>query len=146
MNHTVFIFFLITLAACSSTARKEQSEKNEIQQETNGKDTASFVSESFDQFYEKFKSDSVYQVSRIVFPLPVETYDTDVEGVVKSAIDEKEWGFMSFNEKRYILKVESAADTTKVNIQIEDTGVFVDYLFTLVDNKWKLVKVVDQST
>lgn len=103
--------------------------------------------ETFDEFYKKFKSDSAYQVSRIVFPLTVETYDLDAEAFLTSKMDKKEWGFMNFERKKpYHFEVESAKDTMKVNVQIEETGVFVDYVFTLVDNKWKLIKIVDQST
>jgi hypothetical protein len=33
-----------------------------------------------------------------------------------------------------------------VNVQMEDTGVYVDYIFERHTGKWTLMKIVDQST
>ena len=64
-------------------------------------------------------------------------------------MDSKEWGYMDFQlEKPYVIKVNAkeSSDTVKVNFQKEETGIYTDYLFTIINGKWMLVKVLDQST
>jgi hypothetical protein len=62
-------------------------------------------------------------------------------------MDAKEWRYMNFDLKKpYILKIKAENDTVEVNIRKEETGILVDYLFTPINSKWMLVKVVDQST
>jgi hypothetical protein len=145
MHQRLFILLLIVLVSCSPNPEGEQS-SNKVEQVDDGNRYV-IVKETFDEFYRGFSSDSAYQVSRIIFPLIVETYDLDTEQFVLSAIDQKEWEFMNFGLKKpYDLEIQPAEDTVRVNIQIEETGVVVDYLFAMVDNRWMLVKVVDQST
>jgi hypothetical protein len=103
--------------------------------------------ENFEVFFEKFSSDSVFQKSRIKFPLPAETYDIDKGSYLKSATNAAEWSFFNIKElDRKILTTSKEKDQNTVNIQIEDTGVSVDYIFRKQGNKWKLTKIVDSST
>ncbi|MCD6012351.1 MAG: hypothetical protein K0Q79_2213 [Flavipsychrobacter sp.] len=146
MYQRLLFFILLTLAACASESEHEKNQKRDINRAEQTEDV-SLANESFREFYKIFSSDSAYQVSHIIFPLLVETYDIDNDGFINSTMDRKEWGYMDFDLKKpYILKTESAIDTIKINIQMEETGVFVDYLFTTVNKTWMLVKVVDKST
>jgi len=148
MRSRVFLLSLISLTACSPKSENGQllREKNN---QTNEKAHSAIATESFNKFFEKFSVDSAYQQSRIVFPLPVEAYDIDAEGFISSKMDSKEWGYMDFQlEKPYVIKVNAkeSSDTVKVNFQKEETGIYTDYLFTIINGKWMLVKVLDQST
>ena len=106
--------------------------------------------ENFDTFFEKFSSDSVFQRSRIKFPLTTETYDIDAEKMVMATIPAREWEFFNIREitrnKKHIYNTRKEKDKYILNATVEDTGIFVDYIFEQRDGKWVMVKIVDQST
>ena len=144
MRYVLLLLSLVTVAACSSKSEREQRPKDRDRNaERLGTSSAS---ETFNGFYNRFSSDSAYQVSRIIFPLQVENYDPFADSITTSTMNAKEWRYTDFSLKEYILKIESEKDTTNVNIRKEGTGVYVDYLFTTINGKWMLVKVVDRST
>lgn len=66
--------FIILSMAC-----KTVTENKAIVEEQ----SESFLSSEFDKFYERFHSDSVYQITHIVFPLEGKTYDEDNNPVSK---------------------------------------------------------------
>jgi hypothetical protein len=145
MRYRVFLLSLITLGCCSPKSKQDRNPKHGESQ-TEGRGT-SISSESFNEFYKRFSSDSAYQVSRIIFPLRMQGYDLDSDVPTTSTMDAKEWRYMNFDLKKpYILKIKAENDTVEVNIRKEETGILVDYLFTPINSKWMLVKVVDQST
>jgi len=133
---TIFSVFLL-FVSCSNgniTPRTLQKIDNSI--------------ENFDTFFEKFFYDSAFQCSRIKFPLAVETYDIDLNGFKKSTINAGEWNFFNIKQlnTEYVFIASKEKDQTTVTIQKEDTGLSVDYTFQQQQNKWILIKIVDQST
>lgn len=144
MNNLLLLAIIISLTGCSSQTHSIKKSEKDITYKSSTTSTTTF-NETFEVFFKKFSTDSVYQLSRIVFPLNVEELETDDARI--STMTAKEWGYMNFVLKKpYLMKTISVNDTTKVNVQMEDTGVYVDYLFTTIDGKWMLVKIVDQST
>jgi PBP1b-binding outer membrane lipoprotein LpoB len=136
----VIIIFL--LLSCSSQERPQNMRvKNE------SKKIESVVVENFDTFFLKFSSDSIFQVSRIIFPLKAEINDVD-DGYSVSEMSQKEWGFINFSQlgSEYLIKVIKSDTSNVVNLQINDTGVYVDYIFRFIEGKWIMVKVADSST
>ncbi|MCS3798877.1 DUF4348 domain-containing protein [Niastella sp. OAS944] len=136
----------ILLAAFLITGCSEESKKPE--QPT--AQTNHAQAESFDSFFEKFSSDSVFQKSRIKFPLTSQVYDIDSEKEVTSTTDASEWAFFNIKQlkqdKKYIFKTSSEKEQYIINVKMEDTGIYVDYIFDRQSGKWTLVKIVDQST
>jgi len=105
--------------------------------------------ESFDDFFEKFNKDSIFQFSRINFPLNNEIYDVESNELYKENIKLENWKYFNFLalSKKYVKTVHQIKkDEVKINIQIIDTGVNVDYFFMVKNQKWILVKIVDEST
>jgi hypothetical protein len=117
------------------------------------KDTTKIVSfqevENFDIFFDKFQKDSIFQKDRIIFPLKYFTYDTKTDSFSEEFINKKEWKYFDFSKlpENYLRKIIKISDDEfKYNIQIEDTGVYVDYIFKIHNGKWYLVEVNDKST
>lgn len=100
--------------------------------------------ENFDSFYDKFHKDSLFQMSRLKFPLK--------GGPDRGDINE-EWT----KENWYILKTKIYdVDTTEYKVfykkrersftekvWIEDSGFSSEYNFELIDNKWFLVSAFE---
>ncbi|TAF09524.1 MAG: DUF4348 domain-containing protein [Flavobacteriia bacterium] len=109
-------------------------------------DTEEILIEDFDEFYDKFHKDSIFQMSRINFPLDGIKVDSDVE---------KKWSKMNWT----VLKTKIyEVDTTEFKIQykkandsfyqkfwIENSGFWGEYKFRLIGNKWYLVYAVEQN-
>lgn len=138
-----FVIIVVILFVFISCADRGKKDEKSIPQKTESQ------IENFEVFFDKFSSDSVFQSSRIKFPLPVETYDIDSEKFDKSTIAADKWTFFNIKEldkKKYILNTIKEKDQNIVKIQVEDTGVSVDYIFQKQEDKWMLIKIVDEST
>lgn len=105
--------------------------------------------EVFDGFFVKFNNDSIFQFSRIIYPLKNEIYDTESGQYSNEYIKRENWKYFNFTKlpKSYIMTLNKLKnDNNIINIQIDDTGINIDYYFTLKRDKWFLVKIIDHST
>lgn len=141
----IFLFGLL-LGSCNNKP-KSTTETNSF------KDTTNLIlkqeKENFDIFFNQFQRDSVFQKDRIIFPLKNLSYNTDTESFNERLINEKEWKFTDFSKlpESYLKRVTKLSnDEYNYNIQIEDTGVSVNYIFKIHNNKWHLVEIKDEST
>lgn len=146
MFRKFFICFSLVLFSC------KESDDIAKQNEISPKSTlykSSISKENFDVFFSKFSSDSLFQSSRIKFPLRNEIYNSDTNGYEVSNIHIEKWKFFNIKKlpSNYIRKL-SNKDVFKyvLNIQILDTGVNVDYIFMALNEKWILVNIIDSST
>jgi hypothetical protein len=161
MNKTFFISIFISILLLSSCKNKSATniELNYFEDTTSLvlKEQVEESIEDFDTFFLYFQNDSVFQVSRIKFPLKYYIYDFDlgidslgeiVDLTTKREVifNKDEWVYESFNQyKKRIFKVgETEYD---VELQIIDTGVSITYTFKFSNNnKWYLIEVKDEST
>lgn len=105
------------------------------------KKAESFEKESFNEFNKRFHSDSVFQISRVDFP---------IDGVGVSGFERHNWTKTNWK----FLKIPVAETTTIENYQhslvktdttitekfwIENSGFEVERQFKLIDNKWFLI-------
>ncbi|MES2727913.1 MAG: hypothetical protein V4643_12465 [Bacteroidota bacterium] len=104
--------------------------------------------ENFDSFIKVFFTQKDFQFNRILFPVVNLVYDIDTKIFVKNIIKKEEWSFWNiYKQKKVILKViEGETGEHILNAQIKETGVSVNYVFSLKDSKWYLVKIIDEST
>lgn len=141
-----FIYFSLVLFSCKET-NNIANENTQPQKSTLYK--SSISKENFDVFFSKFSSDSLFQSSRIKFPLRNEIYNSDNNEYEVSNIHIEKWKFVNIKKlpSNYIRKL-SNKDVFKyvLNIQILDTGVNVDYIFMALNGKWILVNIIDSST
>jgi hypothetical protein len=110
--------------------------------------------ENFDVFFNKFQKDSIFQIDRIDFPLKCYIYESgsymDDEGNVvdldnSEIVFEKEnWNYQIFvGYKNFISKITDSE--YNLELQIEDTGVSINYIFRLYNDFWYLVEIKDES-
>ncbi len=105
--------------------------------------------EDFDDFFKKFDSDSVFQRSRIKFPLTIITIDETGENNVEKYISKNEINHIGVNKLTELnmafKKKRLTVDKVEVQFQIENTGYEKDYLFARSSGKWFLILVKDLS-
>ncbi len=127
--------------------------------ETDKTNADSFVAkvdtrEDFQSFLTKFQQDSIFQIERIEFPLTVSIYESGSymdhsDNVIdlqsrNVIISKREWKYQNFSAFIKLFS-EINENECKMELQIEDTGVSVNYIFRNNNNKWYLVKIVDES-
>ncbi len=120
--------------AVSNNPHKENSSKTQ-------KNT-----ENFDEFYHKFHTDSVFQMSRIRFPL---------EGKMINGQDEIEWTkdnwmlmrtkISDIDPKQYKTSYKKTETTFYQKFWLENSGLSAEYRFELIGKKWFLVYALDQN-
>lgn len=130
-----FLALPITLYLISCDSKKQETNKTEI---------AKTVPEDFDSFYDKFHSDSFFQMSRIRFPLEGKYID----GFEKTDWKRENWTML----KTKISDVDTAQFKTAIiktdstfieKYYIENSGFSSEYKFKLVNNEWFLVYAED---
>jgi len=111
--------------------------------------------ESFDDFINSFAQDSVFQLSRIVFPLSIRCWDYEVDQEVTITINEKKWQF----DRLHYSIIENGGDAYTVfydnfDCKFSETDEMVfrwrgftdmdtRYYFKRVDGLWFLIMIMD---
>lgn len=103
--------------------------------------------EDFQEFYQQFLTDSLFQMERVQFPLPGEKLDAEGED------SDYRW-----TREEWIMLKDFDLDSTqfKRDLQVTDTlatdeiytpgaGFYFKMVFEPVERKWHLVYMVDQS-
>lgn len=150
MNKILFLFGFLFSLLCVSCNSKPNVNVEVTQFEI----TASIQAvkptyEDFHIFIDQFQSDSVFQKERIVFPLKNLLYNTDSGLFDEKVIEMNEWEFMDFQTlpKNYLKSITQLnVEEFTYNIQIVDTGVSVNYIFKIHEEKWYLIEIRDEST
>ena len=176
MRTRIFISLIITLLFVSCTKRSETT--TNIVQENNEKMEKCtmifeneidevlemFIDENFEEFFEKFKTDSVFQVSRIIFPLEINIFEfgviwvddnwVDVEGITTITRNINDFRFLNFSyykEGDFLSDVllettELSENEISVNYRVWETGIYTDFTFRKdKNNKWHLVQIDDRG-
>lgn len=142
----ICFIFLILFSSCNKNRDSENS-VSEIQPKNieHAVDTTSakkkIVVENFEEFNKKFHSDSLFQVSRVDFP---------IEGKHVSGFEQYSW-----NRKNWQFQVIPVAEETEIGeyqhslvktdtliterFWIQDSGFEVERQFKLIGNKWFLI-------
>jgi hypothetical protein len=124
---------------------------NSIPKSSKTKDTV----EDIKVFIIRFKTDSIFQHSRIIFPLTHETIgDLDEAQNIIDRIDSKNWRYIDFKYDPLYETRKTNAFTEKFVItknsaqllyQGVDNGINVEFIFELKDNNWYLTRWNDLS-
>jgi Domain of unknown function (DUF4348) len=111
--------------------------------------SASLHEENFAEFFDKFRSDSLFQVERIKFPWKIPAEDGE-----ELVINKTEWqhadffyhdNYASREVDAYTQKIVTYGDTVKIEQRGVDNGIYVDFVFAKIDNKWFLYSEKDLS-
>ena len=103
--------------------------------------------ENFKKFWKSYTSDSVFQMERTKFPLPLTyfEYDEDNETEITEDIGAEFWVFDNFVDESYKARTEKENDMYIVTKTGIENGIYVRYYFATTDGKWYLVRITDSS-
>lgn len=126
---------------CREHPAKEESGKRNTPKELE----IVVAAENFDIFFENFNNDSVFQLSRIQFPLKLKSNEGE-----DSFIKKGEWRYTKLvenNRAKTIIRKEVIGNSEiRIDYMVEDTGVLVSHTFHLIDKQWILTNIEDHST
>ncbi|MBK8847108.1 MAG: DUF4348 domain-containing protein [Bacteroidetes bacterium] len=133
---TTFYIWIILLTACGTKSAETKT-------------SDSLSGESFNEFFDKFKSDSLFQIERVKFPWTIPSEDG--ESIV---INKTEWqhadfaysdNFATREIDAYTQKITTYGDTVKIELRGVDNGINIDFVFAKIDKKWFLYSEKDLS-
>lgn len=103
--------------------------------------------EDVDDFFNQFKLDPLFRSQRIEDPISYETISEE-DDTVKSLINGFVFTFDELYEsKEVIYTLKKINSHTFIIIQqVEDTGIYIKYVFIIKNNHWYLHKILDSST
>lgn len=139
------VTLLLCLAACSQNKSASDNKR-----------------ESFETFLQRYNTDFDFQKSRTIFPFIAESYSTyddddETEGEAKTIVkltNENEWEKVDFtwdpaNAERefdaFTQEISTVGDTTFIQYNGIENGINLKIIFVLKDNKWYLLKTIDNS-
>jgi len=136
----LYILLTISLVGCGTKTTELTTDKN-------------VQGENFDDFFNKFRSDSIFQMERVNFPLTLVTWDID-DNLATEEIDRENWRHLKLEYKdefgtreidAYTQETKIYADSAKIELRGVDNGIHVDYVFNKVDGQWTLTTERDYS-
>lgn len=114
------------------------------------KTTTEDIDPDFTVFFELFNKDTVFQISRIEFPLKVKVLNSDDFEIENIVISESNYSAISLNtqseNKEYTVKPIWSKTTAKIEIRGINNGIMKDLFFEKSKGKWKLITWTDEST
>jgi len=163
MNPGNFLLLLLTLTfiSCSNSSDKklasEQTTSNETTvvspktEEYRSPNVPADVDSKFETFIEYFSKDSLFQISRIDFPLKVKA--SDGNGETETIINKSDFRKLTFGDKsaktrefdKYEQTYKIEGNKAVVETRGIDNGIFIDTYFEKINGKWELVTSVDSS-
>jgi hypothetical protein len=117
--------------------------------------TKETIDSNFNDFVDKFSSDSTFQLSRTKFPLKIKWYDLDNDKDSIIYKDRSDFEMMDFRKKKsrgqydqWEQKIVVDKNNTSATIEIRgiENGIMVDYLFEKINGAWMLIELDDSST
>jgi hypothetical protein len=102
--------------------------------------------ENFDKFYDRFHTDSTFQLSRIKFPLQGGYHTLDNS----SKWTPQNWHMMKtrvydVDKNKYRATYSKTETTFTQKVWIDSAGLFTECRFELIDGKWFLVYMNDEN-
>lgn len=141
MKKILFIIFIV-FTSCKNNNQKIEIPKN--------------VDDNFNIFLKYFSKDSIFQISRVNFPLKVKELDSDENfETIEKNIDISEYKKINLNYSnenltketdKYSQNIKIGTDKAVIEIRGIDNGIHTDIVFEKKKGKWKLITWIDSST
>ncbi len=162
MSKIILVIIILTHICCKQKVNfNENSEKikdsvlltqNVLKDESNNFES---VDLDFNVFFEHFNKDSVFQISRVQFPILVKVLNDENFEIVEKQILSKSYKIvdLSFDENSEARKYNEYSQETiikknsaKILIRGIDNGIHCDFEFKKINGIWKLITWSDLST
>lgn len=160
-HHILFGLSALLLFSCVQGTEKKgrMGGKGDIAAEADWTDSGQenlSGKENFDQFIRKFSTQESFQLDRIKFPINVIIPDEEHEGMAptEETIGRYQWEILDLTyDSTYLTRpydqyyqgVRYKNDTAVVEIRGINNGIYADYYFILIDEKWYLVTLYEAS-
>jgi Domain of unknown function (DUF4348) len=144
-KYLLLFFLIVSICSCRNT--------DKVKSETIS------INENFSEFIEKFSKDSLFQISRIKFPLKItwQRIQEDLEMEKDSIFFMKKATFelIDFRKKKSNTQLDNweqkrniyeKHNSATILYQGVDNGIIVEYLFKRENEKWILTEIFDRST
>ncbi|WP_375561528.1 DUF4348 domain-containing protein [Bernardetia sp. OM2101] len=139
----VIVFF----SSCQNNNSKNKEITDSTQENSIKKEETEKVEETdFDTFFQKYRSDSVFQVNHTKFPL--KCVNIELEEITTTFIPKSDWEFNNFedNHKTEYDQYEYVKEIGNENLVLYemrgiDNGILVIYKFTFNNQKWMLEEI-----
>ena len=148
MNTRIIIVALAccAIAACKPTAKTAKvGEKPAAKTEKVAAKKPAAV-ENFDSFYDRFHTDSLFQISRVKFP--IEGFCVSSDTIAKWST--KNWLMIrtriyDVDKTQYKVSYNKTDKTCTERVWIENAGLVTECRFELIGGKWWLVYLQDEN-
>ena len=132
------ILLLLLTVACTNQQKSKLSQCYDLEK-----------SESFNVFFNRFKSNKDFQKLRIDCPLTLESID-DESAEINYSRSKKKIEYVSFDQKNWTDPISLSFrklinDTIVVDLNGVETGLRVEHYFVLRKKVWFLCKIRDKS-
>ncbi len=145
--------FIALFESCLGTPPSEEfnQRSTESYQEEIPKGTLMYDfsnNETFESFIEKFSLDSLFQESRVVFPLRKRHLNESLKEVEKIVEAKDWWRIILESTDDYSMRYFEKEKENKGFVEFKgiENGIKITYVFELKDGEWFLVEVEDLST
>ncbi|WP_158828489.1 DUF4348 domain-containing protein [Mucilaginibacter lacusdianchii] len=148
IHKTLLIVNLCALILFSITSNTELHSNIDVSiSAINVRSTSATEVEQFDAFFKRFNTNADFQLASIMFPLKKITVDDDNKQTVEY-INKRAWKFIKIAKIKgnIINKGKVGKGEVTMLLQIEDTGVHIQYRFVSKEGKWYLTLIADEST
>ncbi len=165
----VFTIIVLTMVRCHDSKKEESktinTDNKELKKEIESKANKISVVKpedcgmDFNAFFVKFSKDSIFQRSRVKYPLKMiyfDAYGSDQTTPIEEYIKLQDYQFFDFsldNEAKnrevnaYTIKIEKKENDTYLYRQLGiDNGIMVEFKFIKDNGCWLLVSLKDEST
>jgi len=145
----------ITLFISCSQNQKPNTIKENVTVTKEIRKIASNVDDNFTTFLQTFSQDSIFQITRVKFPLKTTQWEDPETGVVTNLLGVTEYSALDFTYPkdaltrkydRYTQKINITENSCVVQIRGIDNGIFTDFFFEKLSGKWFLVSWDEKST
>ena len=110
---------------------------------------------SFQAFFLQFSGDSLFQISRIQFPLKYSYFEGYSDSLMVERIEVNDWNYIDFKDDSLAYKniedayqihfIEKGQDRVEYLRKGIDNGINMNYAFKRIVSQWFLVEIVDRS-
>lgn len=150
---TLFLLFAATLlwVGCGNDDTAEDQGQDAVADTL----AAEMPSEDFYSFFNRFASDSLFQISRVSLPLRVKLWDYSPSdsNLVLVELQREGWDYRSLTldtnpetpGDEWVRETNVFGPDASVEHRSRETGSPITYLFRLTPNGWMLVELVDAT-
>ena len=153
-HYIISLLFVTLLTSCDNSSTTSTSgQSNDTQ--TSTIPTKEAIDNNFNDFIDKFSTDSTFQLSRTKFPLKTKWYDLDNDRDSLIYRERSSFEMMDFRKKKSTgqydqweqrIVVDKNNTSAIIGFRGIENGIMVDYLFEKINGAWMLIEVDDSST